>query len=103
MVFCAVGIYSTNTLSFDVYLAAVFGILGILWRVLEFSPIPLMLGFVLGPMIEENLRRTLQVAEGNPMVFLTRPLSLVFILLTVAVLIVMALPTVRRRRTDITD
>ena len=103
MVFCAVGIYSTNNLSFDVYLAALFGVMGILWRVLEFSAIPLMLGFVLGPMIEENLRRTLQVAEGNPMVFLTRPLSLVFILLTVAVLIVMALPTVRRRRTDITD
>jgi TctA family transporter len=103
MVFCAVGIYSTNNLSFDVYLAALFGILGILWRVLEFSPIPVMLGFVLGPMIEENLRRALQVSEGNPLIFLTRPLSLVFILLTVAVLIVMALPAMRKRRVDITD
>ena len=103
MVFCAIGIYSTNNISFDVYLAALFGILGILWRVLEFSPIPVMLGFVLGPMIEENLRRALQVSEGNPMIFLTRPLSLVFILLTVAVLIVMALPAMRKRRGDITD
>jgi putative tricarboxylic transport membrane protein len=98
-----VGIYSTNNLSFDVYVAALFGILGILWRLLEFSPIPVMLGFVLGPMLEENLRRSLYVADGNPIIFLTRPLSLVFILLTVAVLVVMALPAVRRRRGDITD
>ena len=103
MVFCAVGIYSTNNLSFDVYLAALFGILGILWRVLEFSPIPVMLGFVLGPMIEENLRRSLYVTDGNPIIFLSRPLSLVFILLTVAILVVMALPAMRKRRGDITD
>jgi putative tricarboxylic transport membrane protein len=103
MVFCAVGIFSTNNLSFDVYLAALFGVLGIVWRILEFSPIPVMLGFVLGPMLEENLRMSLYVADGNPIIFLTRPLSLVFILLTVAVLVVMALPAVRRRRGDITD
>ena len=103
MVFCAIGIYSTNNLSFDVYLAALFGILGILWRILEFSPIPVMLGFVLGPMLEENLRRALQVSNGNPMVFVTRPISLVFIVITVLILIVMVLPVMRRRRGDITD
>jgi putative tricarboxylic transport membrane protein len=103
MVFCAIGIYSTNSLSFDVYLAALFGVLGIVWRILEFSPIPVMLGFVLGPMLEENLRRALQVSNGNPMVFVTRPISLVFIVITVLILIVMVLPVVRRRRGDITD
>jgi putative tricarboxylic transport membrane protein len=103
MVFCAIGIYSTNSLSFDVYLAALFGVLGIVWRILEFSPIPVMLGFVLGPMLEENLRRALQVSNGNPMVFVTRPISLVFIVITVLILIVMVLPVMRRRRSDITD
>ncbi len=102
MVFCAIGIYSTNSLSFDVYLAALFGVLGIVWRILEFSPIPVMLGFVLGPMLEENLRRALQVSNGNPMVFVTRPISLVFIVITVLILIVMVLPVIRRRRGDIT-
>lgn len=103
MIFCAVGIYSTNNLSFDVYLTAVFGILGILWRVLEFSPIPVMLGFVLGPMLEENLRRSLQVADGNITVFVSRPISLVFILGTVAILIAMATPSLRKRKDQIGD
>jgi putative tricarboxylic transport membrane protein len=102
MVFCAIGIYSTNSLSFDVYLAALFGVLGIVWRILEFSPIPVMLGFVLGPMLEENLRRALQVSNGDPMIFVTRPISLVFIAITVLILIVMVLPVMRRRRGDIT-
>ncbi|MCL2670290.1 MAG: tripartite tricarboxylate transporter permease, partial [Syntrophaceae bacterium] len=102
MVFCCLGVYSTNTLAFDVYIAAAFGIFGILWRVLEFSAIPVMLGFVLGPMIEENLRRALQVSDGSFMIFLQRPISLVFILLTVGVLVLMALPALKKRRGDIT-
>ncbi len=101
MVFSSIGIYSSNSLSFDVYLAAIIGILGIIWRVLGCSPIPLLLGFVLGPMMEENLRRALQVSEGDPTVFFTRPLSLVFIVATALILIVMVLPAVRKRRGDI--
>jgi len=62
----------------------------------------MVLGFVLGPMVEENLRRTLQVSDGDPMVFLTRPISCAFIIVTVLILIVMVLPAVRRRRGDIT-
>ena len=102
MVFATIGIYSTNNVSFDVYLAALFGIVGIAWRILGCSPIPMMLGFVLGPMMEENLRRALQVSEGDPTVFLTRPLSLAFIIVTVLILIVMMLPAVRKRQSDIT-
>jgi TctA family transporter len=102
MVFSAIGIYSSNNTSFDVYLAALFGILGIMWRLLECSPIPMLLGFVLGPMMEENLRRALQVSRGDFSVFVTRPISLAFIIATVAILIVMVLPTVRRHRDDIT-
>ena len=101
MVFSAIGIYSTNNTSFDIYLTALFGILGIIWRLLGCSPIPLMLGFVLGPMVEENLRRTLQVSEGDPTIFFTRPLSLAFLIATVLILIVMVMPAVRTRRNRI--
>ena len=103
MVFCGIGIYSVNTSPFDIYLMAIFGILGIAWRLLECSPVPMMLGFVLGPMMEENLRRALQVSEGDPTVLLTRPISLAFIVATALILIVMVLPAVRKRREDITD
>jgi TctA family transporter len=102
MVFSAIGIYSSNNVSFDVYLAALFGILGIVWRLLGCSPVPMLLGFVLGPMMEENLRRALQVSNGDPSVFVTQPISLGFNIATVLILVVMVLPTVRKRRGDIT-
>ena len=102
MVFCSIGIYSVNNMSFEIYLTAFFGILGFIWRKLECSPVPIMLGFVLGPMIEENLRRSMLLSRGNPLVFVTRPISLAFIIATVLILIVMAAPAVRKRRGDIT-
>ena len=97
MVFSAIGIYSVNNSPFDIYLMAIFGILGTLWRLLDCSPVPMMLGFVLGPMVEENLRRALQVSRGDPSVFVTRPISLGFIAATIVILIVMAAPAVRKR------
>jgi len=102
MVFSAIGIYSSNNVSFDVYLAALFGVLGIVWRMLGCSPVPMLLGFVLGPMMEENLRRALQVSQGDPWVFVMRPISLAFIIATVLILIVMVLPAVRKQRGHIT-
>ncbi|HSC71871.1 MAG TPA: tripartite tricarboxylate transporter permease, partial [Candidatus Methylomirabilis sp.] len=102
MAFSAIGIYSSNSVSFDVYLAALFGILGIVWRMLECSPVPMLLGFVLGPMMEENLRRALQVSHGDPSVFVTHPISLGFVVATVLILIVMVLPAVSARREEIT-
>jgi len=103
MMFAAIGTYSSHNLSFDVYIAAIFGALGILWRLLEFSPVPMMLGFVLGPMLEENLRRSLQISEGNLSVFVTRPISLAFITFTFLILGLMFLPGIRKRRENITD
>ena len=103
MVFSAIGIYSSNNVSFDIYLTALFGILGIIWRMLECSPVPMLLGFVLGPMMEENLRRALQVSRGDPSVFVRRPISLGFIMATALILIVMVLPAVRKHREEITD
>jgi TctA family transporter len=85
-----------------VYLAAVFGVLGFVWIRLGCSPAPMLLGFVLGPMLEENLRRALVASRGDPSVFVTRPISLVFVAATVLILIAAAAPAVRRRRAVVT-
>ena len=102
MVFSVLGVYSVNNSSFDVYLAALFGVLGFVWIRLGCSPAPILLGFVLGPMLEENLRRALVVSRGDPSVFVTRPISLVFVVATVLILVAAA-PAVRRRRAAIAD
>ena len=101
--FSVLGVYSVNNSSFDVYLAAVFGVLGFVWIRLGCSPAPMLLGFVLGPMLEENLRRALVVSRGDPSVFVTRPISLVFVAATVLILVAAAAPAVRRRRAAIAD
>jgi putative tricarboxylic transport membrane protein len=102
MVFSSIGIYSLNNSPFELYLTALFGLLGFLWMKLECSPVPLMLGFVLGPMMEENLRRSMLISRGDPMVFLTRPISLGFVIATVLVIIMMSAPALRKRRGVIT-
>src|SRR5262245_22748930 len=98
MVFSVIGIYSLDNSAFEVYLAALFGVVGVVWAKLGCPPAPLLLGFVLGPMMEENLRRAMLVSRGDPSVFLTRPISLGFIVATVLILIVVAAPAARRRR-----
>jgi TctA family transporter len=103
MVFSVLGVYSVNNSSFDVYLAALFAVLGFVWIRLGCSPAPMLLGFVLGPMLEENLRRALVVSRGDPSVFVTRPISLVFVAATVLILVAAAAPAVRRRRAAIAD
>jgi TctA family transporter len=102
MVFSGIGIYSSNNLAFDLYLTAGFGILGVVWRKLGCSPVPLMLGFVLGPMLEENLRRAMLISRGDPTVFVTRPISLAFNIVTILILLTMAAPAVRGRWNKIT-
>jgi TctA family transporter len=67
---------------------------------MECEPAPLILGFVLGPMMEENLRRAMLLSRGDPSVFFTRPLSLTFLLMAFAMLIIVAVPAIRRRRKD---
>jgi len=103
MAFSAIGIYSVNNSSFEIYLTALFGILGFVWMRLGFPMAPMLLGFVLGPMMEEHLRRAMLMSKGDPSVFVTHPISLVFILASAAILVVMVLPAVRQRRGEITD
>jgi len=103
MAFSAIGIYSVNGSSFEIYLTALFGIFGFVCMRLGFPLAPMLLGYVLGPMMEENLRRSMLQSGGDPTVFVTRPLSLAFIIVTVLILLVMVVPTIRKRREAIAD
>jgi TctA family transporter len=101
MAFSAIGIYSVNNSSFEIYLTAIFGIIGFVWIKLGCSPAPMLLGFVLGPMMEEHLRRAMLMSKGDASVFFTRPISLAFLIATIAILVIMIAPTMRRHRTEI--
>src|SRR5262249_51032993 len=103
MAFSAIGIYSVNNSSFEIYLTALFGIFGFICMKLGFPPAPLLLGSVLGPMMERNLRRSMLMSGGDASVFVTRPISLAFIIATMLILVVMVLPAVRQRRLEIAD
>ena len=75
MAFSAIGIFSVNNSSFEIHLTALFGVLGFIWMRLGFPLAPMLLGFVLGPMMEEYLRRAMLMSGGDPSVFITRPIS----------------------------
>jgi TctA family transporter len=98
IVFCCIGTYAVNTSAFDLYVLAFFAILGYLCIKLDFEPAPLILGFVLGPMMEENFRRAMLISRGDPTVFLTEPLSMAFLVLAALLLIIVAAPVVRATR-----
>jgi putative tricarboxylic transport membrane protein len=101
LLFCAIGVYTINNANFDVSQTAVFGVLGVLFVKLECEPAPLLLGFVLGPMMEENLRRALLLSRGDPTVFVTRPLSLAMLLAAVLLLVLIVLPNLRKKREEV--
>ena len=98
LLFCAIGVYTINNTNFDVMQTAAFGLLGVIFVKLECEPAPLLLGFVLGPMMEENLRRAMLLSRGDPTVFFTRPLSLVMLLMAAGLLLLIAAPTFRKTR-----
>jgi putative tricarboxylic transport membrane protein len=96
--FAAVGTYSLGLNAFHVYAIAFFGVLGYFLIKLGCEPAPLLLGFILGPLLEEYLRRALIISRGDPTVFLTRPVSLTLLILAVIAFAIAVLPTVRRKR-----
>ena len=98
MAFSCIGIYSVNNSSFELYLTSIFGIVGFVWMRLGCPPAPMLLGFVLGPLMEENLRRALLISRGDPTVFFTRPISLGFMIATALIIVIMVLPAVKARR-----
>jgi putative tricarboxylic transport membrane protein len=101
LIFCCIGVYSLNNSAFEVMLAAGFGLLGFALIQWGFEMTPLLLGFVLGPLMEENLRRAMRYAQGDPMVFIERPLSGGLVAASVLLLVVVLLPMVRRRREEV--
>lgn len=86
LVFVALGVYSVNNNNFDIYMVAIFGIMGYLFMLLRFEAAPLLLGYILGPMVEENLRRTLLLSRGDPSIFFERPISATLLAITAAML-----------------
>jgi putative tricarboxylic transport membrane protein len=99
LVFISIGVYSLNYSPYDVLLAGLFGILGYVFVKLACPPAPLLLGFILGPMMEENLRRAMLLSGGDPAIFVTRPLSLLFLLIAAGLVALVAVgPAVRRWR-----
>ena len=101
LVVCAIGVFSVNNSSFDIYMTVGFTALGYILRKLDAEPAPLLMGFVLGPMVEENFRRSLITSHGDPMVFLQRPLSLTLLLLSAALLISIVMPSISKRRGEV--
>src|SRR6266702_2189601 len=101
IVFCCIGIYSINNSPTDVMISAMFGIV-VYWFIKHaFEPAPLLLGFVLGPLMEENLRRAMLIARGDATVFMTRPISAVLLQIAIFLLVLAVLPKIRRRRDEV--
>jgi TctA family transporter len=100
LIFCCIGVYSISNAPMDVLLAALFGFFGYTFIKLEVEPAPLLLGFVLGPMMEENLRRALLLSRGDPVVFFTRPISATLLVLSALLIVIVMAPSISRRRAE---
>ncbi|MDR7375401.1 TctA family transporter [Rhodoferax ferrireducens] len=100
VLFCAIGVYSTNNNTFDIWLVAGFGFIGYLFNKLGCEPAPLLLGLILGPMMEENLRRALLLSRGDWSVFVTRGLSASLLAVAALMVIIVLLPSVKSKREE---
>jgi TctA family transporter len=96
--FCCIGVYSLSNSTFDVYLTAIFAFIGYLFYKLSVEPAPLLLGFILGPMMEENLRRALLLSRGDWTTFVTRPLSSGLLIASLLLIVIVTLPAIRQKR-----
>jgi TctA family transporter len=96
--FACIGTFSLNQNPFDVFAIAFFGLLGYMLVKLGCEPAPLLLGFVLGPLLEQHLRRALIISQGDPSVFVTRPISLVLLIAAALALVLAVLPSIRKKR-----
>ncbi len=101
VLFCAIGVYSTNNNTFDIWMVAIFGVVGYAFLKMGCEPAPLLLGFILGPMMEENLRRALLLSRGDWSVFVSRPLSAGLLAAALLLLIIVLLPSVKKSREEV--
>ncbi|MFO1322128.1 MAG: tripartite tricarboxylate transporter permease [Burkholderiales bacterium] len=98
LLFCCVGLYSLHNSVMDVFLAIGFGFLGYVFIKLKCEPAPLLLGFILGPMMEDHFRRALTIARGDPTVFVTRPISCTLLVVAALLLLAVVAPNIRKAR-----
>jgi len=100
VLFCAIGVYTTNNNTFDIWIVAIFGVLGYVFIKLGIEAAPLLLGLILGPMMEENLRRAMLLSRGDWSVFVTRPLSASLLAMAVLLLVIVMLPSIKSKREE---
>jgi putative tricarboxylic transport membrane protein len=100
LMFCAIGVFSLNNSDFDVYLMGLFGLFGYICAKLEAEPAPMLLGFIIGPMMEEYLRRALLLSHSNPFVFFQRPISATMLIMAILALAVVLFPALRKKREE---
>jgi putative tricarboxylic transport membrane protein len=100
LAFCCIGLYTLNNNNFDVYIGVLFGLIGYIFYKLHCEPAPLLLGFILGPMMEENLRRALLLSRGDWTTFATRPLSGGLLLTALAMIVIVTLPSIKKKRAE---
>ena len=98
LLFCAIGVFSLNNTTFDIVMMAMFGVFGYVCSKLDCEPTPLMLGFIIGPMMEEYLRRALLLSRADPMVFIERPISATMLALALLALLAVTLPSLSAKR-----
>jgi TctA family transporter len=101
LVFMSIGVFSLSNNPFDVLIMAIFGLIGYVCVKLACEPAPMILGFILGPLMEENLRRAMLLSRGDPTTFVTKPISAGFIIASVILLVIVALPALRRKREEV--
>ena len=100
VLFCAIGVYTTNNNTWDIWMMGWFGIVGYIFHKLSMEPAPLLLGLILGPMMEENLRRALLLSRGDWSILVTRPLSASLLALAAALLVIVLLPAIKKSREE---
>ena len=100
MAVCCIGVYSVSNSAFDVYTMAAFGVVGYVLVKLDCEPAPLILGFVIGKMLEEYLRRAMLLSRGDPLVFFREPISAVLLVGAIAALVIVLIPSVSKTREE---
>jgi TctA family transporter len=104
LAFASIGVWSVNSNPFDLYAIALFGFVGWVLLKLDCEPAPLLLGFVLGPLLEEHLRRAMIISRGDPTIFINfveRPISATLLVLAFIALVVTFLPSIRKKRDEV--
>jgi TctA family transporter len=101
MAMCCIGVYSINNNPVDVYVMALFGVIGYVLVRLDCEPAPLLLGFIIGQLLEEHLRRAMMLSRGDPTIFFQRPISALLLVLAIGSLVIVLLPSVSKKREEV--